>query len=233
MEKRKKQLKKSKSIRILMREELTVIVDHRELKSAVSKELFELEIKLSPEAMEAGDYQASDRVGIERKTPEDFVTSLIDGRLFSQAKKLDETFQRPVMLIEGEEDIYSVRKVHENAIQGAISSLMIDYRIPVFRTSGARETARLIAAMARREQIDLKKDIRIRGDKQTFSTKEWQEYIIASLPGLGLVLAKNLLKRFGSVEKVLTAGPEELVKVEKIGKKKAEWIRDILEAKYD
>ncbi len=216
-----------------MKAELTVIVDHRELKSAVSKELFELGIKLSATAMEAGDYQASERVGIERKTPEDFVTSLIDGRLFSQAKKLDETFQRPVMLIEGEGDIYSIRKVHENAIQGAISSLMIDYRIPIFRTSGARETARLIVAMAKREQIDLKKNIRIRGNKQTFSTKEWQEYIIASLPGVGLVLAKNLLKRFGSVEKVLTAGPEELVNVEKIGRKKAEWIRDVLEAKYD
>ena len=233
MEERKKQLKKSESIRILMKAELTVIVDHRELKSAVSKELFELGIKLSATAMEAGDYQASERVGIERKTPEDFVTSLIDGRLFSQAKKLDETFQRPVMLIEGEGDIYSIRKVHENAIQGAISSLMIDYRIPIFRTSGARETARLIVAMAKREQIDLKKNIRIRGNKQTFSTKEWQEYIIASLPGVGLVLAKNLLKRFGSVEKVLTAGPEELVNVEKIGRKKAEWIRDVLEAKYD
>ena len=216
-----------------MEKELTVIVDHRELKSEVSKELFELGIRLSPAAMGAGDFQASDRVGIERKTPEDFIASLVDGRLFSQAKKLTDTFQRPVMLIEGEGDLYSIRKVHENAIQGAISSLMIDYRIPIFRTENPKETAKLIIAMAKREQIDLKKEISLRGDKQAFSTKEWQEYLIASLPGVGKILAKNLLKRFKTVKRVVNAKPEELAQAERMGRKKAEQIKEVLEAEYE
>ncbi len=216
-----------------MQHEIRVVVDHRELKNEVSKELFEMGIVLSPCAMEAGDFQASERVGIERKSLEDFVASLIDGRMFEQAKRLADTYPRPVLLLEGEGDIYTIRKVHENAIHGAIASLIIDYRIPVFRTKDPKETAKFIAAMAKREQIDLGKENKPRGDKQSFSVKEWQEFIVAGLPGVGGVLGKGLLKRFKSVKGVVNASAEELTEVEKIGKKKAERIKEILEAGYD
>ena len=54
------------------------------------------------------------------------------------------------------------------------------------------------------------------------SIRDQQEYIISSLPGVGLGLAKPLLKYFKSVKNVVNASEKELEKVEKIGKKSAE-----------
>jgi Fanconi anemia group M protein len=52
------------------------------------------------------------------------------------------------------------------------------------------------------------------------------------LPGIGTGLAKPMLKHFKSVKNVINAEQKELEKVEKIGKKKAERIRDIVDREY-
>ena len=62
--------------------------------------------------------------------------------------------------------------------------------------------------------------------------KEMQEYIVASLPGIGTTLAKPLLEEFKSVKKLFMAKHERLEKVSLIGKKKAERIREILDKEY-
>ncbi len=61
---------------------------------------------------------------------------------------------------------------------------------------------------------------------------EQQLFIIESLPNIGPVNAKNLLKHFGSVEKVLNASEAQLQDVEGIGKKTAKDIRKVIESKY-
>ena len=38
-------------------------------------------------------------VTIERKTTEDFLTSMIDGRLFNQLKNMSESYQSPVIIL--------------------------------------------------------------------------------------------------------------------------------------
>ncbi len=212
--------------------EVIVIVDHRELKSAVSKEIFEQGIKLSPQNLAVADFQCSDRVGVERKTQEDFLQSLMDGRLFEQAKNMVGSFERPLLIIEGSGDLFSLRNLHENAIRGALSSLVVDYKIGVLQTKDEKDTARYLIQIAKREQLDLKREIQIRGDKRPLSTKEWQEFIVASLPNVGLALAKKLLAHFGTVEKVFSAPEEGLKKVEKIGEKKAKEIRRVITERY-
>jgi len=90
-------------------EDIKVIVDHREKGSAVIKELIELGVKIHLEKLENADYLLSSRVGVEFKRTEDFVNSLIDGRLLQQMRELKENFERPLVIVEGEQDIYSVR----------------------------------------------------------------------------------------------------------------------------
>ena len=46
------------------------------------------------------------------------------------------------------------------------------------------------------------------------------------------MLAKNLLKQLGSVERVITASEDDLKKIDKIGKKKAQDIRRVVSAPY-
>lgn len=212
--------------------DVVVVVDYRELKSAVCKEIFERGIRLNPQNLKVADFQCSDRVGVERKTQEDFLQSLIDGRLFGQAKNMCENFANPVLIIEGSADIFTLRNLHENAIRGALSSLVIDYKMGVLQTKDEKDTAGYLIQIAKREQLELKREIQVRGDKKPFSTREWQEFIVASLPNVGLALAKNLLAQFGTVEKIFSASEEELKKAEKIGEKKAREIRRIVTEKY-
>ncbi|MHA2320504.1 MAG: helicase-related protein, partial [Candidatus Thorarchaeota archaeon] len=63
---------------------IRLIVDSRELPTAVARELTRLDVEISGESLEIGDYVASEDVAIERKETGDFIQSLIDGRLFVQ-----------------------------------------------------------------------------------------------------------------------------------------------------
>jgi ERCC4-type nuclease len=59
-----------------------------------------------------------------------------------------------------------------------------------------------------------------------------QTRIIGNLPGVGPKIARALLEHFGSVKAVSNASKEELMKVEKIGKKKAERIHAAINSDY-
>ena len=62
-----------------------------------------LELKQLPVA----DYILSERVGIERKSAQDFNDSIKDGRLFNELIELKNNFVRPVLLLEGDPFINS------------------------------------------------------------------------------------------------------------------------------
>ena len=46
---------------------------------------------------------------------------------------------------------------------------------------------------------------KVHGHKTARTLKEQQEYLISAIPSVGPTVAKNLLKHFGSVEKIMTA----------------------------
>jgi len=100
------------------------------------------------------------------------------------------------------------------------------------RTKNNFETASLLQVIAKREQIDDSKDFSYHFDKKPLTLKEQQEYIVSSLPGIGPTLAKPLLKKFGSVRGIVNAEKEDLEKVDKLGPKKAENIKEVMDSKY-
>ena len=180
--------------------------------------------------MAVADYQVSDEVAIERKTAKDFVDSMIDKRLFKQARELSEEFKRPLLILEGD-DLYS-GMVNPNAIRGTIASIALDFGISIIPTRDAQDTAAMIKRIAIREQSGEKTNIQIRTDKKPVSLWEQQLFIIESLPNIGPVNAKNLLEHFGSVSKVINASESELMEVEGIGKITAQNIRKVIDSKY-
>ncbi len=210
-----------------------IYVDYREKASKVIKELVELGHDINLEKLESADYILSARVGVEYKTKEDFVASLIDGRLLQQVKDLKTNFERPLILVEGSEDIYSVRQVHPNAINGMLSTITVSYGIPILYTRNPKETSQLLSTIAKKEQDETTKDFSLHGSKKPLSLKEQQEYIVSSLPNVGPSLAKDLLKNFKSVKKVLNAKNEKLQKLNMIGEKKANEIRKVLDEEYE
>ncbi|MFH1649397.1 MAG: DEAD/DEAH box helicase [Candidatus Woesearchaeota archaeon] len=209
---------------------LTIYVDHREKASKTVKLLSEQGFTINLSQLEVGDYLLSEDVCVEFKTVRDFVDSIVDGRLLTQAKGL-RAYQKPLILIEGDEDMYAQRNMHPSAIQGMLATLALSFQIPVLRTSGPAETAALFGVIAKRFQEDKKKEFTMHSAKP-LTLKEQQEYLISSLPGIGPALAKPLLKKFKTPKKLLSASEEKLQKVDLIGEKKAARIREVLDTEY-
>ena len=207
-----------------------VYADSREGNSKVIRYLSQMEMDVKVQSMAVADYQVSDEVAIERKTAKDFVSSMIDKRLFKQARELSEEFKRPLMILEGD-DLYS-GMVNPNAIRGTIASIALDFGISIIPTRDAQDTAAMIKRIAIREQSGEKANIQIRTDKKPVSLWEQQLFIVESLPSIGPVNAKNLLEHFGSVSDVFNASESELMEVEGIGKITAQSIRKVIDSKY-
>jgi len=85
-----------------MQGKVSIIVDHRERYSGISRLLVGLGAEITEEQLAVGDYILSDRMAVERKRATDFLDSLIKKRLFDQIGRLADAYQRPVLLIEGE-----------------------------------------------------------------------------------------------------------------------------------
>jgi Fanconi anemia group M protein len=209
--------------------ELKVFADHREKSSKVIKELVERGVKVELKQLEVADYVLSDNVGVEFKSVHDFVDSILDGRLLEQVKDLKYNFLRPLLIIEGGEDIYSVRNVHPNAVRGMLVAIAVSFGVPVLATKNFRETAEMLIAIARREQDDKEKYFSPHAQKRGVSLKDRQEYFISALPNIGLKLARELLEKFGTPKNVVNASEEELMKVEKIGEIKAKKIKEVVD----
>lgn len=213
-------------------DKIKIFVDYREKGSGTIKELIDMEVDLKLDSLPTADYILSSRVGVELKTVEDFIDSIIDGRLLQQIKSLKNNFERPLLVIEGLEDIYSVRNVHANAIRGMLAAITVSYGVPILYTKDFKDTASILNIIAKREQEEAGKDFSLHPQKRILSIKEQQEYIISSLPGVGSALARPLLKYFKSVKNVMNAEQKELENVGKIGKRKAERIKDIVDRDY-
>lgn len=209
-----------------------VLVDYREKGSAVMKELIERGVNMRLEKLNAADFVLSGSVGVEYKGVEDFVDSIIDGRLLNQAKLIRENFSKPLIIVEGESDFYFARKIHPNAVNGMLATLLVNFGIPVLRTKNAHETASLLHMIAKKEQEKLGVDFDMHGERKPLSMKEQQEFIVSAFPGIGKTLCRPLLKHFGCIKNVINANEEDLKKVDLIGPKKAGDIRRIVESPY-
>lgn len=197
---------------------LHLLVDDRERNADLLAAFSKIDgVQFSSCRLSAGDFVVDQAVVIERKTAADFATSLTDGRLFSQASRLLRTPFRPAFIIEGTADQWAALKVKRHALQGALISLMLVFDIPVLRSHGPEETARLICYTAQQlSRARMGGSVPVRRNKaRRLSTR--QRRILQSLPGVGPDRAKRLLAHFGSVRACFSADSEELAAIPGIG----------------
>ena len=214
-------------------ESVTIIIDQREMRSTVARTLDKLGVNVVFKTLEVGDYVLSNRLAVERKTVEDFASSLIDTQrnLFTQMSNLARTYDKPALIIEGE-GLFTARQLNPNAIHGTLTSLAIDFGVSIFYTRDEEDTAALLKVIAKREQIDEKREVTAHGKKSSRLLSEQQEYVVSAISEIGPKAARSLLKHFGSVEAVMTADYDELLNVELIGPKTAARIREVVESEY-
>jgi len=215
-----------------------IIVDHREDKEII-RELTKQGLDLEIKQLTVADFiiQTKDNEGnikdlaIERKSQMDFINSIIDKRLVTQLINLKEYYPLQLLIIEGSRNIFSIRNFHPNAIRGMLASIAIDFQVPIIYTKNFRDTASFLNIIAKRLEKQ-RKNFSLVKKRKPLTLKEQQEFLIESLPGIGPSLSKELLKKFGSVKKIINASEEKLIKVPKIGKKKAEAIKKVLDENY-
>lgn len=216
-----------------------IIIDQRERTSGIEKELIKRNIEFKIQSLISADYilQTTNKnsevitLGIERKTKEDFLNSIIDRRLFQQLLALKENFKLSILILEGKENIFSLRNIHPNAIRGALTAIALDYNIPTIETKNISDTASFLETILKRLEQPVK-DISLQQKRRTLTSKEQQEFIISSLPSIGPKTSKELLKKFKTIKNIFNASEKELKEINKIGKKKAQELTKIFNEKY-
>lgn len=209
-----------------------IIVDSREAsknKDIVDK-LRSKSVRVAVMELEAGDYYLlasvpSKALLVERKTVLDFANSVRDNRIWDQAKRLLEAARkdgiRPVIILEGWLGLIEKRtKWNIAAILRVIDELVLDWNIPVIPTHNKESTAAWLAAKAKSlGRVDEKRVARLRVEKKPLSLNERILYVTEGLAGP--ILARRLLRHFGTLRRIANASITELMKVEGIGETRA------------
>ncbi|MHA1764272.1 MAG: ERCC4 domain-containing protein, partial [Promethearchaeota archaeon] len=210
--------------------EITIVCDHRETASPVVRALSLQGVRVQLEHLQVSDYILSNRVGVERKSSKDFNDSLIDGRLFKELKELKNNFKIPILILEG--DPFTDSTVTENALYGALTSIILNFNVFIYKTASPEETARMLLELAKKEQTKKETSINLRPEKAPFKTSDLMEFIIAGIPGVNASRAKNLLKEFKTLQALFNSDIPDLTKVEGIGKSIAQQIYKLSRFKY-
>jgi len=185
-------------------------------------------VNLNESFLEVGDFIVSDRTVIERKTYQDFVASIFDGRLFEQTTRMKDNFKIVIIIIEG----FPNERIDVNIVKAAMASLIIRFNISIVNTKDKMDTARMIYHLAKKEQVESKRTVSYKFEKVPTEMSKIQEQIVSSIPGVNSTISKRLLENLGSVEKVLLASEEDLQKAKGIGDVLSTRIKKILTEKY-
>jgi len=210
-------------------ENLRIIVDERERKSGIPELLKSVGLNLEMKTLPIGDYIVAPETIVERKSIRDLLASVFDGRLFDQCTRLKEHFEHPIVLMEGNVD--EIEEITENPLifYGAISTVVLDFKIPVIPTPSATHTAKLLVSMCSRK--DTPKGPYLKKIKKSSDLERQQLSSLCSLPGVGEKFAVRMLEKFGTPLKAFTATTAELAKVEGLGEARAKKIKKVLDTK--
>ena len=80
---------------------LCIQIDHREQRSPLPDLLRQQGVEVEVVGNQLTDYVIGSDCGVERKTMIDFYASIVDGRIFRQARDLISNFRYPLVILEG------------------------------------------------------------------------------------------------------------------------------------
>lgn len=210
-------------------ENIRIVVDERERKSGIPKLLQAIGVNVEVKTLPIGDYIVSHETVVERKSIHDFISSIFDGRLFDQCNRLKEHFKFPIILLEGNVD--EIESITENPLvfYGALSTIAVDFKIPVIPTPNASHTAKLLVSLSsRKESI---KGPLLKKIKKSNDIQKQQLIVLCSLPGIGEKTAIRMLEKFGTPLKALSSSTKDLAKIPGLGESRAKKIKKMLQEK--
>ncbi len=211
-----------------------IYVDVREERSSIPKILEKEGALVIRRRLDVGDYLVSEDSVVERKSVGDFASSLFDGRLFDQAKRLREVYNNVYYIIEG--NIKKIVYRWNNRLKqfsSAMITLATVFDAKILWSVNEENTAYIILALARNLQShEGRTHIVIHKKPRLSSIEEWQLYVVQSFPGIGPRLAESILNEFKTVEKFCNASLTELSRISGLGERRAELIKRILKTPF-
>ena len=222
--------------------QVRIVIDERERSSKIPNLLRQMGITIDFASLAVGDYIVSPETAIERKTINDLLASIYDGRLYVQCSDLIQHYSRPVVVIEGNirdlEDLHNIREDDQFRIvldriqisYDALAKIALDFRIPIIHSTSAEYSSRLLLTMARKSMEEgrsigpfLKK---IKKNNPLYLQ---QLFVLSSLPSIGNKLAARMLKKFNTPQRALNASIAELASIPGFGTARAVRVRKILD----
>jgi ERCC4-type nuclease len=230
---------------------LQLLIDHREkTQVAVLDGVCE---RVAMAQLPIGDYLivADDgAVVVERKTVNDFLSSIRSNRLWDQLLRMMKTdellghhVRRRMLVVCGSFEDY-FETLHQDAerapqvpwsqLMGAFMEVVYVYNTPVFYVENTAAFHAFMRILVKREsagQNDKLPDARwfVKPVRADLPVKDRKRYILAALPYIGDRLAANLLAHFKTISHVACASVNDLRKVPMIGKKKAALIYELFQ----
>lgn len=175
------------------------------------------------------------RIGVQRKQfPGDFLSSLDDNRLYSQLPALTE-LDRALLIIEGrgrwtEDGELITDKYHsftKQQLHGLLFSIMFEFNVPSIIVGNLDDTVLVLTHLETWAKKTKHMSLKSRKGPEktgwgTATEHHLAQHIMQGFPGVGQELAGRVVDRFEGVPLTWTVEMDELMKVEGVGKKKAE-----------
>jgi ERCC4-type nuclease len=208
-----------------------IIVDARE-SPRVIKYLRGLGLQVIVETISPADYVVSKGFAVERKNFIDFLRSIFDGRLFEQVERMSKVYKNTCLVVEGsvEEELPLIK--NPLVFWGALAKIVTEWNVSVIFTPDEEQTAMFLHSLAKKLQKEGKREVTPRYKAKFYTLRQRQLLVVQSLPNIGPNRAEKLLRRFGSLRRILTASDKELLSLDGIGDKTVKRIKELLDAKY-
>jgi len=203
-----------------------IIIDIHEKNSLIISELQSSnQVNIEIKSLKIGDYLIGNTI-IERKTINDFISSMLSKRLIQQIKQMQK-YKQQLIIIEGmdEQELYRTdTKLNPNAIRGFILSLTLNQNIPIIFTKDCQDTSQYLIILAK-QQLKPKTEITLH-QRIPKTIKEQKHYILEAFPNIGPITAKKLLKKFKTISNTINAEEQEL---KEILKNKTQGFKNLVE----
>jgi len=209
---------------------LTILIDTRE-PIIMYESLSKRGLSVERITLEAGDYEFKDTgIGIERKTVNDYLQSIYKRTIWEQLYKLKQCYLFPLLLIEGDVPV-DARKAYTFRVN--VATILMRWRIPVYRTANMEDTILLLEEMYLRRERPIKQlYARRRLLKKEKEPRAGAIVLLSSLPFIGLKSAHYILHDY-SPSQFMSLSPEEMSSyLTGISLDRAKIIRSILDYKH-
>ena len=200
---------------------LKLIVDNRERKLIELLDENKTKFDYETKQLESGDIIISEDVAIERKTGLDFISSIIDGRLFPQLIRLLDIYASPILVLESfNDDILENTGMELSSIYGALAYISYKLGIAIIPSRNLEDTLIIIERIAYREQIEDVKPVLSRKVPKGMTIEDKRAFMLEGLVDTGPKKSRLLIDKFDTPYQVFKAIKETEITYTKTGNPK-------------